>query len=120
MQCDETRPACVNCTIAKKECSYTRNAAVSNTQEREFIIFSGPSSSVNASAGATFGSVSGTTDSSPRAPTPTPPRAEPYVNLLHLELFQNVSCNALALFAGEEYKDEWVATITKVKPAPDF
>ncbi|KAH7342521.1 hypothetical protein BKA65DRAFT_595632 [Rhexocercosporidium sp. MPI-PUGE-AT-0058] len=110
-KCDETRPTCVNCTIAKKQCSY--------------IQASKPSSSSQSPNGQGVGLVSDDLASSPSqshlshttAPsqpgTPTPSRAEPYVNMLHLELFQNLISANIPEFADESDKAEWVSTTNR-------
>lgn len=45
-----------------------------------------------------------------------PPREEVYVNFLHLELFENVTSNALALFDVDPQgkRGDWMTTMFKV------
>ncbi len=113
LQCDESRPACVSCTTAKKQCSYTQNSRSRSSSDREFVLSTVPDDLAEYRS-PHLSIESQTTDSSPRPLTPPPPQAGPYLNLLHLELFQNLSSNALSVFDEGSPKDEWVATTLRV------
>jgi hypothetical protein len=45
---------------------------------------------------------------------PTSSLTDPYVNMLHLELLNNVSSNAMSFFADGSSKDLWVETVLRV------
>ncbi|KAK0125667.1 hypothetical protein ONS95_000330 [Cadophora gregata] len=112
-KCDETKPSCVNCTIANKKCSYIQAASKpsSNSQSPNN---NGPGISFVAEdlAGSSDQRVySHATDRNQSGtPVPAPPRPEPYVNILHLELYQNLISENVPTFGDETSKAEWVAT----------
>ncbi|TVY12983.1 hypothetical protein LARI1_G009351, partial [Lachnellula arida] len=93
--CDESRPACVNCTTANKQCSYTRNTSSQSPNDRDFIPYTGSEEGLAGSQDTGLSITSRDTNSSPQL------HAEPYVNLLHLELFQNVHSNAAEFLINE-------------------
>ncbi|KAG9237971.1 hypothetical protein BJ875DRAFT_502340 [Amylocarpus encephaloides] len=104
-KCDETHPSCLQCTTTKTQCIYsttTRKAIKDN-----FVPYtpSDESRSSNPSIAA----------SSPQSLTlpPTPPRAEPYVNILHLELFQNAMSGAMTFGTEGGMTDEYISVVHK-------
>lgn len=105
-KCDESRPSCVNCTVTKKQCSYTRNDKSRSPADWEFVSSVDTENSVR-SISPHLSLACNDLSSRPQPP----PRAEPYVNLLHLELFQNVISNGICFPAKESLRDEWVAIV---------
>ncbi|KAH9211371.1 hypothetical protein DL95DRAFT_369775 [Leptodontidium sp. 2 PMI_412] len=105
-KCDETHPSCVNCTVSKKQCSYVQTSRSPNfiSQSPNGQGFTLASDDLAGSADQSL--ISHTTNPS-QPGTPTPPRAEPYVNILHLELFQNLIAANIPEFSDQSAKDEW-------------
>lgn len=116
-QCDETRPSCVNCTIANRQCSYKQASRVSDSNTRRPSSQHGSRSVPEGLAGSPDESSHGhgSDPSQPGTPIPAPPRSQPYVNLLHLELFQNLITTNVPTFADEASKADWVATTNRVR-----
>jgi len=100
---------------AKKICSYDSIARDQSPKNKGFVLATGTDNSAG-SRSPHLSTACHTTHSTPQLPTPAPPNAAPYVNLLHLELFQNVASNAISLtyFADGSSKDQWVATVLRV------
>ncbi|KAH7419518.1 hypothetical protein BKA64DRAFT_19577 [Cadophora sp. MPI-SDFR-AT-0126] len=114
-KCDETRPSCVNCTIANKQCSYTQAARKSDSTSQSPSSRQGFISVSEDLAGSPDQSPNAQTPhrSQPGTPAPAPSRAEPYVNILHLELYQNLITENIPTFDDEASKAEWVATTNR-------
>ncbi|TVY26260.1 Sterol uptake control protein [Lachnellula hyalina] len=94
-KCDESRPACVNCRTAKKQCSYTRKTSSQSPTDTEFISYTGSDEGLSRYQDTSLNITSRDSNSSPQ------PCAEPYVNLLHLELFHNLHSNVAEFFINE-------------------
>ena len=110
-QCDESRPACINCLTAKKECSYILTAGSQGPSNRDFILCKDPGDLARHRSPHP-NIPSHTTSSSPQLLNHTP-RAEPYVNLLHLELYQNLASDGFSI-TDDSSKDQWIATMLRV------
>lgn len=113
LQCDETRPKCVNCTVSKRHCSYNPTTNPLQPNDLEFVVSLGPD---NRSPFTSSSSQQASNEGSPWQLTPlaTPPLPEPYVNLLHLELFQNMTTNFFEFIAEDATKDECLSTVLRV------
>ncbi|TVY33977.1 Sterol uptake control protein [Lachnellula subtilissima] len=103
-KCDESRPACVNCTTANKQCSYTRNTSSQSPKDTELISYTGSEEGLTGIQDTSPNITYRDTNSSPQ------PYAQPYVNVLHLELFQSVHYDA-AEFLINESPDARLAAI---------
>ncbi|KAH8588235.1 hypothetical protein B0O99DRAFT_525418 [Bisporella sp. PMI_857] len=109
-KCDETHPACVICITASKQCSYTRSTNRQNKRENEFVMYREPENL--AVSTIPLPSITPyTINYSCRPLTPLIPPLDPYVNLLHLELFQNIICNSGCFFSDISFQDQWRTTL---------
>jgi len=107
-KCDESHPACVNCVIAKRQCSFVHN--IDSRKDRDddkFIRYTGPDSPA-----LTPSAASHTTASTPLPVTPAPLDSAHHVNLLHLELFQNISSDSMS-FTDSSKKQLWLDTVLR-------
>lgn len=112
-QCDESHPACVNCVTAQKECSYLRTPGSEVFNEKDSIL--SPKSNGTPISNSVHLSVRYDRASlSSRSVSPAAPLSASYVNLLHLELFQNVTSNGLAFHDDNTQNSEWITTTIHV------
>ncbi|KAH8674814.1 hypothetical protein BGZ60DRAFT_404867 [Tricladium varicosporioides] len=116
-KCDESRPACVNCTTAQKQCSFSRNTNSQSPNDKDLISCT-ETDDLTGSGGHHISITS--VSSSPRPLTPAATVTEPYVNLLHLELFHNVASNAISFFTDDSPRDLWVTTLLQYTFAYPF
>lgn len=114
-QCDESQPACVNCVTAQKECSYSRTSSSEALNERNPVSIS-KSNGLEKAKSFHLSVTSDVASLSSRSVSPVTPLPVPYVNLLHLELFQNVTSNGLAFHDDSSQSSEWVTTTIRVSP----
>lgn len=119
-KCDESRPSCVNCSTARKQCSYTRHDGTQSPNGRDFVQYVGSDHVSRSRSRSPYLSVTSQTTSSspqPHTPTTTSPLTEPYVNLLHLELYQNILVSGNGFLSDNAAKDQWTPIMLRVSLA---
>jgi hypothetical protein len=107
-QCDESQPICLNCKTGAKECSFVQKTTSSKSKNGELEFITSNQGQVNCKTPTSV-----VPDSSSLGERVTPSLTEPYVNLLHLELFQNIIMRAGSMFS-RPHTELWINTVLKV------